>query len=213
MKENYQTCEDRVLASEGGYTNDPRDPGGPTNWGITIFDARMYWKHNATSADVKRMPKEVAQDIFRKKYWAALDCDDLPYGLDYTVFDYGVNSGIGRSGRILRKCLGLGQADWHVTPEIISAANRADIAILIADINEERINFLHTLKTWPHFGRGWASRVTTVKADSLKMEATHAPAPIVAAVPQPQAKAVDHPQHLFSHLSEDAWRAVKGAFV
>src|ERR1044071_2425414 len=92
----------RVLASEGGYVNHPSDPGGPTNFGITIADYRKYAKRDATAADVKAMRLDEARAIYRAHYWDALGCDELPAGLDYAVFDYGINSGIGRAGRVLR---------------------------------------------------------------------------------------------------------------
>jgi lysozyme family protein len=47
MKQTYDEAMQKVFADEGGYTNEAADPGGPTNWGITIFDARLYWKKNA----------------------------------------------------------------------------------------------------------------------------------------------------------------------
>jgi lysozyme family protein len=51
---------------------------------------------SATAADVEAMPLAVAQQIYDRHYWDPQRCDDLPAGLDYSMFDYGVNSGIGR---------------------------------------------------------------------------------------------------------------------
>ena len=96
---SYDEALRRVLVHEGGYSNHPSDPGGPTNWGITIHDARAYWKKEATTADVRSMPVHVAKDIYRSKYWDAMCCDNLPAGVDYALFDYGVNSGIARAAR------------------------------------------------------------------------------------------------------------------
>ena len=53
------------------------------------------------------MPIEVAKRIYRSKYWNATRCDDLPAGVDYAVFDYAVNSGVGRAGKVLRRLVGL----------------------------------------------------------------------------------------------------------
>ncbi len=104
---NFDEALRRVLREEGGYTAHPSDPGGPTNFGITIHDARKYWKSSATADDVKALPLEVAKWIYRHKYWDAMRCDELPDGIDYCVFDYGVNSGIGRAPKVLRRVLGL----------------------------------------------------------------------------------------------------------
>ncbi|MDO9414013.1 MAG: glycosyl hydrolase 108 family protein [Pseudolabrys sp.] len=105
--ENFSAALARLLQHEGGYTNHPSDPGGPTNFGITIHDYRKYVKAGGTAADVKAMSLGEANRIYRTKYWDAQRCDDLPAGVDYAVFDYGVNSGIGRSGKVLRRCLKL----------------------------------------------------------------------------------------------------------
>ena len=87
----------RLLASEGGYVNHPADPGGPTNFGITLADYRKYVKADASAADIRAMRVEEAKAIYRAKYWAAMRADELPAGVDYCIFDYAVNSGTGRA--------------------------------------------------------------------------------------------------------------------
>jgi lysozyme family protein len=67
---SYDAALARLLAHEGGYTNDAADPGGPTNFGITIYDYRKYVKPDATAADVKRMKLDEAKAIYRAKYWS-----------------------------------------------------------------------------------------------------------------------------------------------
>ena len=168
---SYDEALARLLVHEGGYSNHPSDPGGPTNWGITIFDARAYWKKDATAADVRDMPVEVAKDIYRSKYWCALRCDDLPAGVDYAAFDYGVNSGIGRSGRVLRRVLGVSDETGAVTDEVVAAAKRCTAAIVIDAICDERLAFLQGLRTWSTFGNGWGRRVREVRAAALSLSA------------------------------------------
>jgi len=90
------------------YSNHLSDPGGRTNFGITIADYRAYVKPDATADDVRNMTVDDAKRIYRKRYWDAQRCDELPGGVDFSVFDYGVNSGIGRSGKaLLRRVVGL----------------------------------------------------------------------------------------------------------
>ncbi len=219
---NYDACETRVLASEGGYSNNPKDPGGPTNWGITIFDARLYWKRDATAEDVKAMPKSVAQGIYRRKYWDALDCDVLPSGLDYSVFDYGVNSGIARSGKVLRECLRIAGGDWHVTTDVLAAIGQCDVKTIIDRLDDERLQFLQGLKTWPEFGRGWGPRVASVKAISLRMAGSALPSSAAAGPPPPaspdlpSAKGVEEAHDLFAHLQptvgwSSLWQRISAA--
>jgi lysozyme family protein len=168
---SYDSALRGLLAHEGGYTNHPSDPGGPTNWGITLADARKYWKISAIAADVKAMPVGVAKAIYRDKYWNALRCDDLPAGVDYAVFDYGVNSGIVRSAKVLRRVVGANGGAGAIDDETLALVRARDATKLIAAICEERLAFLRRLKTWPVFGAGWSRRVGDVRAAALAMTA------------------------------------------
>ncbi|HZL30396.1 MAG TPA: glycosyl hydrolase 108 family protein [Pseudolabrys sp.] len=178
-KATYDQALRRLLLHEGGYTNHPDDPGGPTNFGITIYDYRKYVKPGATAADVKAMRLDEAKAIYRAKYWDAQRCDELPAGVDDAVFDYGVNSGIGRSGKVLRRCLDLPDNTSIVTDAVVAAAKQADAARLVSAICDERLSFLKSLKTWAVFGRGWGQRVAEVRAYSLQLAAQR-----TAAVPE-----------------------------
>jgi lysozyme family protein len=179
MQSTFETCLSLLLAHEGGYTHHPSDPGGPTNFGITIGDYRRYVNVNATAADVRRMKLDEAKIIYREKYWDAQRCDELPAGVNYAVFDYGVNSGIGRSGKVLRRILGLPDDSSAVTDAVIAAARAADPKALIVAICDERLRFLRSLKTWPVFGGGWGRRVAEVKSTALKMAADAARASVM----------------------------------
>jgi lysozyme family protein len=170
MRDNFDRSLRRVLSHEGGYTNHPSDPGGPTKYGITIFDYRKYVKPDAGAAEVRAMTLDEAKAIYRARYWAALCCDKLPAGLDYAVFDYGVNSGVGRAAKVLQRLLGVAD-DGRIGPATIAAVRRRDAAELIVRLCEERLAFLKRLKTWPVFGAGWGRRVAEVRAASLAMAA------------------------------------------
>jgi lysozyme family protein len=172
----YPEAIRRLLMHEGGYTNHPADPGGPTNFGITIFDYRKYVKADATAEDVRRMSLNEAKAIYKSKYWNAQACDQLPAGVDYSLFDYGVNSGIGRSGKVLRRVCGLTDNTHVVNDEVLAAVAKRDPAAVVAAINDERLAFLKRLRTWPTFGKGWGRRVAEVRAYSLGL-AKGKPAP------------------------------------
>jgi lysozyme family protein len=176
MKSAYDVCLPLLLAHEGGYSNHPSDPGGPTKFGITIFDYRKHIKPDATAADVRAMTIEEAKRIYRTRYWDAQRCDELPAGVDYAVFDYGVNSGIGRSGKVLRRLVSLADRPSTVSDDVIDAVRASDPVTLVAAICDERLRFLQSLRTWPVFGAGWRRRVTEVKSAALAMARTSAAA-------------------------------------
>jgi len=151
----------KTLGYEGGYCNDKGDPGGPTKYGITIHDVRLYVKSDATAADVKALTLGQAVDIYRQKYWAKVDGDNKPDGVDFATFDYGVNSGVGRANKVFVKVNIVGNA-----------------VATVKAICGERLRFLHGLRTWGLFGKGWGRRVADVEATGVKMALTaegHAP--------------------------------------
>jgi lysozyme family protein len=191
----YDEALRRLLAHEGGYVNHPSDPGGPTNFGITLADYRRYAKADATAADVRAMKVIEAKAIYRAKYWKALRCDDLPPGVDYSIFDYGVNSGMGRSGKVLRRVVGLSDKTSVVTDEVLAAVAKRDPRALVAAINDERLAFLKHLSTWPVFGTGWSRRVAEVRSRSLQLAAQVRPAPSIVpdVAPAPGKGAVPPP--------------------
>jgi lysozyme family protein len=156
MKQNYDYCLREVLKYEGGYSNHPADPGGPTNFGITLADYRRYIKANGTALDVKNMRLEDAKKIYKERYWDALSADNLPSGVDFCVFDYGVNSGIGRAARVYGKFKSL------------------DPVHCINAICDERMAFLRSLRIFATFGKGWTARVSSVRTKSVQL--AHQPA-------------------------------------
>ncbi len=186
--QNYDESLRRLLVHEGGYTNHPSDPGGPTNFGITIADYRKYQKPGATAADVKAMTLAEAKTIYAARYWSSQRCSSLPPGVDYSIFDYGVNSGIGRSGKVLRRVVGLSDATSVVNAEVLAAVRKREPKLLVQAINDERLAFLRRLKTWPTFGKGWERRVKEVRAYSMTLADLKSP-PAIAAPTAPKSAA------------------------
>jgi lysozyme family protein len=166
--DSYPEAIRRLLASEGGYVNHPSDPGGPTNFGITLADYRRYVKPDAGAADVRTMQVDEAKAIYRAKYWGAMRCDALPAGVDYCIFDYAVNSGTGRAPKVLQRVLGQ-TVSGRMDDATVVAANARDARELVQSICDERMRFLKGLRTWPVFGKGWSRRVSEVRAASLAM--------------------------------------------
>lgn len=177
----YEAAMIRVFADEGGYTNDPIDPGGATNWGITIIDARKYWKADASPTDVRNMPKSIAADIYRKHYANPMRYDELPAGFDYSVLDAAINSGVGRAPVWAGKALGIAAKSIN---DVVAPANAAkDKVAAIQKYWAVRMAFLQSLSTFWRFGKGWTRRVTTGEAAAVKMWLT-----LGAALPASETK-------------------------
>jgi lysozyme family protein len=166
-----------ILKHEGGFVNHPKDPGGATNKGITIATFRRYIKPGGTVADLKNLTEEQAVIVYKRQYWDRVVADLLPAGVDYTVADFAVNSGPSRAARELQKIVGA-VADGKVGPNTLAAVEAMSPTEIINKLNDRRLVFMQSLKggrMWKTFGRGWARRVSEVRAVSLDW-ATERPA-------------------------------------
>lgn len=168
MDKNFPQSLKYTLQWEGGYTNHPSDPGGPTNFGITIHDYRRYINPKGTAADVKNMKLAQAAVIYKTKYWDLQHCERMPSGLDFAMFDYGVNSGIGRSQKVLQRILKV-QVDGIIGAKTLAAMDAQDPQYLIRALCAERLRFVKSLRTWSVFGKGWGRRIAGVEDQALAM--------------------------------------------
>lgn len=165
MADQFALALAKVLLSEGAYSNDPVDPGGATNHGIIQTEYDRYRKSQGLPTQtVKLISDAEVQSIYRTSYWGASKCDQLPAGVSYVVFDGSVNSGVSQSAKWLQRAVGAAD-DGQIGPKTIAAVNAfGDADALIDAICDQRLKFLQSLKTWPHFGKGWGARVASVRA-------------------------------------------------
>ncbi len=157
----FDACLAFTLAQEGGYVDDPHDPGGATNMGVTLATLR-HWGHDPAlgPADVRAMTRQTAAAVYRALYWNALRGDSLPPGVDLSAFDFGVNAGTRRSAELLQRALGLAddQVDGCVGPETLRAAAAAGAAALIGALAERQAAYYRGLAEFDRYGRGWLDR-------------------------------------------------------
>ena len=168
MLSNFDRSLSLLLKHEGGYSNHSQDPGGMTNLGVT---AKVWEEWVGHPVDEKQMRALTADDVaplYKRKYWDACRADELVSGVDYAVFDYAVNSGVGRSAKTLQDCVGV-PMDGGIGPATLAAVKTHNSAELIENFCASRLQFLKSLKTFPVFGNGWERRVNEVKAEALKM--------------------------------------------
>nr|WP_284701212.1 glycosyl hydrolase 108 family protein [Rhodoplanes tepidamans] len=156
----------RVLVYEGGYSNHPSDPGGPTNKGIIqrVYDG--YRKAEGLEPrSVRELTKAELTDIYRRQYWDKVQADRLPAGVDFVMFDSAVNSGPSQATKWLQRALGSVQVDGELGEATIAAAQaHPDHDALIAGVLSRRLGMLQNLRTWSVFGVGWGRRVASVRA-------------------------------------------------
>jgi len=170
MKDNFQACLKLLLNHEGGFVNNPKDPGGVTNLGVTALTWEMWTGHPVNEKLMRALTPELVAPMYKRKYWDKVSGDLLPYGIDSAVFDFAVNSGPGQAAKVLQRLLGV-ESDGFIGPQTLTKIVSVDSSKLIADYNEARLAFLQALPAWADFGNGWNTRVAAVKTEATKMTA------------------------------------------
>ena len=150
MPDLFPKLIERVLGHEGGYVNNPRDPGGETNWGIA--------KRSYPNVDIKRLTRDGAIAIYRRDFWDRVQGDKLPPAVAFQVLDACVNHGQGNAVRWLQRAACVAD-DGVLGPVTLAAVRKADPADLVLRFNAARLEFYTNLSTWQTFGRGWARRL------------------------------------------------------
>lgn len=160
MRKNFEQLTKWVLVHEGGYVNHPEDPGGPTNKGITqrVYDAYRKRKKLSTRS-VKDITDEEVKTILKEQAWDKVWGDKLPSGLDYSMYDFAINSGPARAVKFLQNLVGVAEDGIMGNLTIGAVLDHEDIEELIKDLNYKRWNWLKRLKTFKTFGKGWTRRV------------------------------------------------------
>jgi uncharacterized protein (TIGR02594 family) len=186
----------RILEFEGGYTDDPFDPGGPTNKGVTLAVYAAFkgetldgGSYERIKAELKRIPDPVVARIYRERYWQPAACARLPPALAHFHFDCAVNQGVGGAARMLQMALDV-TVDGIIGPITLRAAEIEAVPDTLARYAEIRRRRYRSLRHFWRFGRGWLSRVDEAFAQSLRLHAERPapPAESTDATPRPDAK-------------------------
>ena len=146
----FDAAFEALIGHEGGYVNDPRDPGGETKFGIS---KRAY-----PNVDIKSLTLDAAKAIYRKDYWGPAQAEALPACVAFDVFDMAVNSGVKTAIRTLQRALDVSH-DGVLGPISLAAAQQADPYRLKAAFNGERLELMTDLSNWPSHGKGWVRRI------------------------------------------------------
>jgi lysozyme family protein len=168
MQENWDKSFEMVLAHEGGYVNDPRDPGGRTNLGVTQRAWESYWSRSSSEEEMRKLTPNVVKPFYKAMYWDKIKGDQLPAGVDYAAYDLAVNSGVGRAAKYLQRIAGVPE-DGVIGPKSLEAIKACDPEQTVQALCDMRLDFLKRLPTFDTFGKGWSRRVAEVKDKASSM--------------------------------------------
>ena len=150
----YQEIK-KVIEREGGYVNDPDDPGGETKYGIS--------KKAYPNVDIENLTVDDAVELYKDDYWLPAKIERLPDKLQGQYFDMVVNQGIAKSSKILqRACNGKNKdkikVDGKVGPNTIKATARLESDRLRAYRIMEYARLALTRPELEKYYYGWVKR-------------------------------------------------------
>jgi lysozyme family protein len=164
MSLTFDTAFDRLISHEGGYTDDPRDPG---NWtggkpGVGLLKGTKYGIAANTYGhlDIKNLTLEQAKDVYREGFWDVLG--PAHPAIKFQLFDAAVNHGLPNALRMLQRAVGVADdGKWGLISQ--AALNSADHNDVLLRFLAHRLQFWAKLQAFDTFGRGWTRRA----ADNL----------------------------------------------
>lgn len=158
---NFDQAFDRLISNEGGYVNNPADPGGETKFGIS--------KRSYPRVDIKNLSRDQAKQIYKTDFWDRGAMDQYDPAIAFQVFDAAVNHGIETAIRLLQRAAGVAD-DGHIGQVTIAAIKSKTVTDMLMLFIAYRIRYWTKLSAWATFGKGWANRA----ADDLVFAAEDA---------------------------------------
>lgn len=151
-----------VLWHEGDSSDDPRDPGGKTRFGISA----LAYPH----LNIDALTEADAVAIYRRDYWDRIKGDLLPPAVAFLVFDAAVNQGPRRAVSWLQHAVGT-KPDGIMGPETIAAAAKADLRAVISEYAARRMWAYGTTPSFQTFGLGWSRRLADAILTAREIQA------------------------------------------
>ena len=173
MEANFTPSVTYSFTEEGGFVDNPNDPGGATNLGITLATLDDWENAGLPVSAIRSLQRPLAEQIYHKNYWLKMSCDKLPSGVDLMVFDSGINIGPGRAVEQLQDAL-MVDVDGDIGPQTLAAAAKMSAHELIADMALIEQHYYRSLSRFPIFGKGWLARVDRRTTAALKLTGTAA---------------------------------------
>ena len=161
MSSIFDKAMDLVFKYEGGYVNDPDDPGGETKYGIS--------KRQYPDLDIKNLTKEQAKEIYMADYWNKIKGNELPPKVAVFLLQCAVNMGTKRAVKILQSSAksfleDKPYVDGIIGPQTISCVHMVDENMLVPEIAARQALRYVTLckknSTLYKYMLGWLRRVT-----------------------------------------------------
>lgn len=172
MIDNFSRCFELTMGIEGGFTDDPRDPGnwtgGKRNKGTLKGTKFGISAASYPHLDIKNLTLQDAKNIYKADYWDAVRGDEMPKGLDFILWDIAVNHGPHDAKVWLQAAIGAA-SDGIIGPRTMKRLATKNVEDVIKEVCALRANNYARLKAVSVYGKGWYRRLTSTLVDAIDM--------------------------------------------
>ena len=159
---NFDQAFDRLIKHEGGYSDDPKDPGNWTGGRVNIGQLKGTKYGIAANTygdlDIKSLTLEQAKAIYHRDWWLKIGADQLDAAIVFQLWDFAINAGMGTAVRALQRAVRVAD-DGSIGPLTIRAVRAMSTTDVLMRLTAQRLRFYTSLSTWLTYGKGWTNRV------------------------------------------------------
>ncbi len=178
MNIDFDRCYAFLMKDERGFQNATTDPGnhlpdgraGATNCGVTQKAWESWVEHQVTQDDMRALTPMVVKPFYHAQYWNVVRGDDLPVGIDYLLFDFGVNHGAKSAAMMLQEVVGT-NPDGAIGKITLASVAAMPVQRLIDAYSDAKRAFYISLHDHVN-QQGWLNRVDEVRLNAMGMIAT-----------------------------------------
>lgn len=158
----FDQAFDRLIGHEGGYSDDPKDPGNWTGGRVNMGELKGTKYGIAANTygdiDIKNLTLDDAKKIYHRDWWLKAGADQLDAAIVFQLWDFAVNAGMPTAMRALQRAARVAD-DGNIGPLTLRAVRAMSTTDVLMRFAAQRLRFYTSLSTWPTYGKGWTNRV------------------------------------------------------
>ena len=159
---NFDQAFDRLIGHEGGFSDDPKDPGNWTGGRVNMGELKGTKYGIAANTygdlDIKNLTLDAAKAIYHRDWWLKAGADQLDAAIVFQLWDFAVNAGMGTAVRALQRAVRVAE-DGSIGPVTLRAVRAMNTPDVLMRLAAQRLRFYTSLSTWLTYGKGWTNRV------------------------------------------------------
>ena len=158
----FDEAFDRLIGHEGGWSDDPKDPGNWTGGRVNVGQLKGTKFGIAANTygdlDIQNLTLAQARGIYYRDWWLKAGADQLDAAIVFQLWDFAVNAGMPTAVRALQRAARVAD-DGSIGPMTLRAVRAMAVTDVLMRFTAQRLRFYTSLSTWGTYGKGWTNRV------------------------------------------------------